>query len=239
MGIDWQLLSFGPDGWGPVLLKAAGVTVSVSLCAFLLGSVIGSLVAWAKIGGNRWMRRLAEGYTVVLRGIPDLIVIYIFYFGGRQVLAFFGHALGMQGPFDISGFVAGALAIGLISGAGQAEVFRGSYHSIPKGTLETATVVGMGKWLMFRRVIVPQALTTAIPGLGNQWQSAIKESALVSVTGLVETMNQVQVASGSTQMPFFFFAVGAVIYLLITTVSEFAIRQAEKWSLRGQNYHQL
>lgn len=239
MGIDWQLLGFGPEGWGPVLLKAAGVTVSVSFCAFLLGSVIGSLVAWAKIAGNRWLQRLAGGYTVVLRGIPDLIVIYIFYFGGRQALAFFGQALGMQGPFDISGFIAGALAIGLISGAGQAEVFRGAYYTIPKGTLEAATVVGMGKGLMFRRIIVPQALSSAIPGLGNQWQSAIKESALVSVTGLVETMNQVQVASGSTQMPFFFLAVGAVIYLLITTVSEAVIRQAEKWSQRGQNSHPL
>jgi len=239
MVVDWQLLSFGPEGWGFALLKAAGVTLSVSLCAFLLGSVIGSLVAWAKITGHRWLNRLAEGYIVVLRGVPDLIVIYIFYFGGRQVLAFIGHALGFSGPFDISGFVAGALAIGLISAAGQAEVFRGAYSTIAKGTLEAATVVGMGKWLMFRRVIIPQALATAIPGLGNQWQSAIKESALVSVTGLVETMNQVQVASGSTQMPFFFFAVGAVIYLVITSVSELVIRLAEKWSLRGQHYHQL
>ncbi|KAB8308266.1 ABC transporter permease subunit [Erwinia endophytica] len=239
MVVDWQLLSFGPEGWGFALLKAAGVTLSVSLCAFLLGSAIGSLVAWAKITGNRWLNRLAEGYIVVLRGVPDLIVIYIFYFGGRQVLAFIGRALGFSGPFDISGFVAGALAIGLISAAGQAEVFRGAYNTIAKGTLEAATVVGMGKWLMFRRVIVPQALATAIPGLGNQWQSAIKESALVSVTGLVETMNQVQVASGSTQMPFFFFAVGAVIYLVITSFSELVIRLAEKWSLRGQHYHQL
>ncbi|ONG50137.1 ABC transporter permease [Pseudoroseomonas deserti] len=234
MDYDWELLGFGPDGWGPVLLRAAGVTVAVSVTAFLLGVVLGTLCAWAKIGGNRPVRAAAEAYTVILRGIPDLLVIYLFYFGGRQVVAWAGGMLGLQGPFDISGFAAGAIAIGLISGAGQAEVFRGAYHAIPVGSLEAARVVGMRRFLMFRRIIAPQALSTAIPGLGNQWQSVIKESALVSVTGLVETMRQVTVAAGSTEMPFFFFAAGAVIYLIITSISGLVFKGAELWSQRGQ-----
>ncbi len=234
MDADWALLGFGPEGWGPVLLQAAGVTVAVSICAFLLGAVIGTLCAWARIAGGKPLRALAEGYTVVLRGIPDLLVIYLFYFGGRQVVAWAGGALGLQGPFDISGFVAGFIAIGLISGAGQGEVFRGAYQSIPVGSLEAARVVGMGRWLMFRRIIAPQAMGTAIPGLGNQWQSVIKESALVSVTGLVETMRQVTIAAGSTELPFFFFLVGAVIYLIITSISGLFFKAAEAWSQRGQ-----
>ena len=104
---------------------------------------------------------------------------------------------------------------------------------------EAATVTGMGRLMMFRRMIVPQALRTALPGMGNQWQSVIKESALVSVTGLVETMNQISTASNSTQMPFFFYSVGAVIYLIITTCSDFIFRYVEKVAMRGQQRARL
>jgi octopine/nopaline transport system permease protein len=169
-----------------------------------------------------------------MRGVPELLVIYLFYFGGRQVVAFLGDIVGLNGPFDINGFIAGALAIGLISGAYQSSVFCGAFYAIPKGTLEAAAVTGMGKLMLFRRIIVPQGLRTAVPALGNQWQSVIKESALVSVTGLVETMSQVSSASGSTQMPFFFYSAGAVIYLCITVLSDQVFRFIEKFSLRGQ-----
>jgi len=230
---DWALLGFGPEGWGMVLIRAGGMTLVVSICAFMLGLVLGTLCAWARIAGSRWVQRLAIGYTVVLRGVPDLLVIYLFYFGGRQVVAAVGTALGFEGPFDISGFVAGVLAIGLISGAAQSEVLRGAYYAVPTGTIEAGRVVGMGRLTLFRRVIAPQALTTAIPAMGNQWQSVIKETALISVTGLVETMRQVSIAAGSTQEHFMFYLAGAVIFLIITSLSDIVFRLAERRSLRG------
>ena len=230
---DIGLLGFGPDGWGPVLFRAGLMTLAVSVAAFICGLALGTLVAWARIAGNRPLRALAEGYTVVLRGVPDILVIYLFYFGGRQLVTAIGTALGFPGPFDISGFVAGMLAIGLISGASQSEVLRGAYQAVPKGTIEAGRVVGMGRFTLFRRVIAPQAMVTALPGMGNQWQSVIKESALVSVTGLVETMRQVQVAAGTTQEHFLFYAAGAGVYLVITTLSDQVFRWAERRSLRG------
>ena len=234
MDIDWQILGFGDEGWGGVLLSAAAVTVTVSLCAWLLGAVLGSVLCWMQIAGSRWQQRLAASYITLFRGVPELLVIYLFYFGGRQVVSTVCTELGLQGPFDVNGFVAGAIAIGLISGAYQSGVFRGAFYAIPKGTLEAASVTGMGRLMMFRRIIVPQALRTALPGMGNQWQSVIKESALVSVTGLVETMNQVSTAANSTQMSFFFYSVGAVIYLIITTCSDMVFRYVEKFAMRGQ-----
>lgn len=233
---DFALLGFGPEGWGRALLGAAGTTVAVSVCAFLAGLGLGTSLAWAAVGGGPAMRRLASVYSVVLRGVPDLLVIYLFYFGGRQVVGAVARAAGFDGPVDVSGFVAGALAIGLISAAGQAEVLRGAFHAIPRGTLEAGLVGGMGRWTLFRRVIVPQGMVTALPGLGNQWQSVIKESALVSVTGLVETMRVVTIASGSTDLPFLFYGAGAVMFLAITTMSGFLFRAGEgrvrRWAPR-------
>lgn len=231
---DLALIGFGPEGWGEALLRAAWMTVAVSALAYLGGAVIGALAAWAKIAGSKPVRWFAEGYTILLRGVPDLLVIYLFYFGGRQIAAAIARAFGFDGPVDVSGFAAGVIAIALISGAGQGEVFRGAYHAIARGELEAARVVGMGRFLMLRRIIFPQALRTALPGMGNQWQSVIKESALVSVTGLVETLRQVHIAAGSTELPFFFFIVGLCIYLAITTLSGFVFRAAEAWTMRGQ-----
>lgn len=230
---DLALLGFGEDGWGLVLAHAGLMTLAVSVAAFLCGLGLGTVLAWAQIAGNRGLAALARGYVVVLRGVPELLVIYLFYFGGRQVVTLVGTALGLPGPFDISGFVAGMLAIGLISAANQSEVLRGAWNAVPKGTVEAGRVVGMTPFVLFRRVIAPQAMVTALPGMGNQWQSVIKESALVSVTGLVETMRQVNVAAGTTQEHFLFYAAGAGIYLIITTLSDRLFALAERYSLRG------
>lgn len=231
MGEDLVLLGFGPDGWGAALLTAAETTVAVSVCAFAIGNVLGMALAWANLGGGKALRRLAVLYNVVMRGVPDLLVIYLFYFGGRQVLGMVAHLFGYAGQTDINGFAAGALAIGLISAAGQAEVLRGAYGAIPRGTLEAGLVGGMGRWTLLRRVILPQGAVTALPGLGNQWQSVVKESALVSVTGLVETMRAVTIAAGSTDLPFLFYAAGAVLFLAITTLSG-AVFRALEWRAR-------
>ncbi|WP_062228143.1 ABC transporter permease [Aureimonas frigidaquae] len=231
---DLTLLGFGPEGWGSALARAGLMTLAVSAAAFACGLALGTLVAWARIAGGRVLRGAAEAYTVVLRGVPDILVIYLFYFGGRQVVTAVGTALGFPGPFDISGFIAGMLAIGLMSAANQSEVLRGAYQAVPKGTIEAGRVVGMSRLTLFRRVIAPQALVTALPGMGNQWQSVIKESALVSITGLVETMRQVSVAAGTTQEHFLFYAAGMVIYLIITSFSDQIFRMVERYTMRGQ-----
>ena len=123
----FELIGFGPNGWGWALLTATGMTIAVAICGFLAGSVVGTFVAWGKIGGNVVIRSLADGYTTVLRGIPDLLVIYLFYFGGSAALGAIGSLFGAQGFIGVPAFVTGALAIGIVSGAYQAEVFRGAY----------------------------------------------------------------------------------------------------------------
>ncbi len=226
-------LGFGPAGWGAALLTAVLMTLAVSVCAFFAGLGFGTLGAAAKVAGGPALRAAANAYTTMMRGIPDLLVIYLFYFGGSAVLTQAASWLGGSGFFGLNGFMVGVLAVGLVSGAYQTEVLRGAYQSIPRGEVEAARVSGMGPALMLRRVTGPLALRTALPGMGNVWQMVLKESALISVTGLVDLMRQTEVAAGSTRLPFLFYAAAAVLYLLLTTGSAAIFRGAERTTRRG------
>jgi octopine/nopaline transport system permease protein len=228
-----ELMGFGPRGWGLLLLRATLMTVAVSCVAFLLGSVLGALIAWARIQGDRGLRLGAEAYITVLRGIPDLLVIYLLYFGGSAAMSAVGHAFGAQGFVGVNAFAAGAIAVGIISGAYQSEIFRGAFGAIARGELEAARAVGMSGRLLFRRIVVPQTLRFAIPGLGNVWQLALKESALISVVGLTEILRQAQVGAGSTRQPFAFFITAAALYLLLSSVTGWGFRKAEAVGMRG------
>jgi octopine/nopaline transport system permease protein len=213
------LFGFGAEGWGRPLLLAALMTISVSAAAFGIGLVFGLLGAWGKLSASLSGRAIADAYTTVLRGVPDLLVVYLFYFGGSAGLTAMGHLFGATGFFGLPGFAVGAIAIGIVSGAYQTEVLRGAYQAIPDGELEAARSVGMGSSLMLRRIIVPQGLRTALPGMANVWQSVLKESALVSITGLTEIMRQVEVGSQVTRRPFDFFVCAALLYLILTSIS--------------------
>ncbi len=226
-------LGFGPLGWGAALLTATAMTLAVSVCAFCAGLVFGAAGAAAKLAGNPALRGVAAGYTTVLRGIPDLLVIYLFYFGGSAALTQMAAWLGGSGFFGLNGFMVGVLAVGIVSGAYQTEVLRGAYQAIPRGEVEAARVAGMGPALLLRRITGPLALRTALPGMGNVWQMVLKESSLISVTGLVDLMRQTEVAAGSTRLPFLFYATAAFLYLVLTTLSTLLFRGAERGSRRG------
>jgi octopine/nopaline transport system permease protein len=189
----------------------------------------------------------------VLRGIPDLLVIYLFYFGGSAALSSITALFGYTGFVGMPAFMTAALAIGIVNGAYQAEVLRGAYLAIPKGELEAAKACGMSGWIRLRRIIVPQVLRFALPGLGNVWQLVLKESALVAVIGLTvhlpaidvfqlftipevrfnDLLRQAHVAAGSTRLPFIFYLTAGVFYLLLTTLSQVFFQRAEKRALVG------
>lgn len=228
-----DIISFGPNGWGAALLAGTIMTISIAISGFLIGGVVGIFGAWAKIAGGRTTRAIADGYTTILRGIPDLLVIYLFYFGGSAVLTALGKYFGAQGFIGLPGFLAGSLAIGITSGAHHTEVFRGAFKAVSKGELEAATACGMSRWLKFHRIIAPLTLRHALPGLGNVWQVVLKESALVSVTGVVELLRQAQIGAGSTGLPFNFFIIAGALYLAISTVSGFLLQASERRFSRG------
>ncbi|MGC6373735.1 ABC transporter permease [Pseudomonas sp. K2I15] len=214
-----QMLSFGDTGWGMALLKAALMTVLLTLAALVVGALVGSLVAMAKLSRKRSLRYLGDAYSILFRGIPELLVIYLFYFGGASVVTAVNHWFGGEGYVDVPPFMVGAIAVGLISASYQAEVYRGAFIAVAKGELEAALAIGMNRATRIRRVLIPQIWRYALPGLGNVWQMSLKDSALISVIGLVELMRASQVAAGSTRQYFTFYIVGGVCYLILTGLS--------------------
>ncbi|YBV95507.1 ABC transporter permease [Phyllobacteriaceae bacterium JZ32] len=227
-----ETLGFGQTGWGGLLLIGALMTLCVTLTALLLGAILGAIVAAAKLSPNRAIRTAGSFYTTIFRGVPELLIIYLVYFGGSSAVTAIGAYFGVEGFLGMPSFIAGALAVGLICGAYQAEVYRGAFLAIPKGELEAAQAIGMHRFLRFRRIIMPQVLRLAIPGIGNVWQLSLKDSALVSVTGLADLMRTSQVAAGSTRQYFLFFIVGGCLYLILTSMSDrlfgFAERRASR-----------
>lgn len=209
------------------------MTLLVSTAGLVIGAILGSLVAWAKLSGARIAGAVGESYAALFRGLPELLVIYFVYFGSSALLTATANLVGIEGFVGMPSFAAGSLAVGVISGSYQAEVFRGAFLAIAKGELEAARAVGMGRWLMFRRIIAPQVLRFAIPGLGNLWQVALKDSSLISVTGLAELMRESQLGAGSTHQPFVFYVAGGALYLLLTAFSDRLFEFAEARATRG------
>ena len=210
------------------------MTLAVALCGFLAGSVVGTLVAWAKLVAQSvgaQPRRTATPPSCAAFPIFSSSTCSISAAAPRSAPSAACSAPKASSACRLSS--TGALAIGIVSGAYQAEVFRGAYQIVNRGELEAARSVGMHRWLMFRRIIAPQVLRYAIPGLGNTWQLVLKESALISVTGLVELLRQSHIAAGSTRRPFDFYITAAVLYLLITWVSTYLFQRAETHSMRG------
>jgi len=230
----FELMGFGPLGWGWYMMSAAGMTLAVSLSALAIGAILGSLAAAAKLSRSRVAYGIADAYTTVMRGIPDLLVIYLFYFGGSLAITVIAQRILQSNQFiGVPSFLTGALAVGVVSGAYQTEVIRAAYLAIYPGEIEAARAFGMSRLLVSRRIILPQLIRFAIPGMGNVWQAVLKESALISVTGLVELLRAAQVGSGSTRQPFDFFITAGAIYLVLTAVSTWLFHRAESRASRG------
>lgn len=221
------LLGFGADGWGGALLSGAGLTLALALASMALGTVLG--IALAAVGLSRWpwLARAAALYGTVLRGVPELLVVLLLTFGAPGLLASLAALAGLPPPGSPPAFLTGAVAIGLVSAAYQAEVFRGGLKAVPPGQIEAAIAAGMGRWTRLRRVILPQVLHHVLPPMGNIWQFNLKDSALVAITGLSELMRVSLVAAGSTRRPFLFFAAAMVLYLALTSLSSAVFRLLE------------
>jgi len=228
-----ELLAFGDTGWGDELFRATLMTIAVSITAMIIVFLFALIFTPLKLSKNKFLNFIANSYTTIIRGVPELLVIYLLFFGGSGAVMYVASIFGYNKYIEINAFLTGSFAIGIISGAYSTEVFRGAIQSIDKGQFEASKVLGLKKPVHFFKVIMPQMLRLAVPNLSNVWQITLKDTSLISVTGLVEIMRQSYIAAGSTRDPLFFYSFAAVLYLLLTFLSMKLINKLETKYRRG------
>ena len=162
-----ELLYFGDKGWGDELFFATLMTIAVSITAMIIGFLFAAIFTPLKLSSNKFLNTIGNAYTTVIRGVPELLVIYLFFFGGSGAIMYVASIFGYNDYIEINAFLTGSFSIGIISGAYSTEVFRGALQSIDKGQFEASKVLGFKKYIYFFKIILPQMLRLAIPNLSN------------------------------------------------------------------------
>ncbi|WP_163994500.1 ABC transporter permease [Rhizobium lusitanum] len=223
------LVQIWQDGWFRAIMLGAVTTIAVGALSMIAGAIIGTacgIVKWARVFP---LTLLIDVYTSIVRGVPELLIIYLLFFSSVEFVTEIAIAFGYAGVADSGyAFIIAVIAIATISGAYSTEVVRGALASIPAGHIEAARALGISGTRIFRRIILPQMLRIAVPGMNNVWQTTIKDTALVSVVGLQELMRAAFVGAGSTRQPLIFFLIAAVVYMLITLVSQTGFDAVER-----------
>ena len=215
-------------GYGPSILEGTVLTLEVSLLSLVVAMFFGIFGALAKLSHSPVFSGIAKFYTTVIRGIPDLVLMLLIFFGGQVFINQTAPYFGYDQYIDINPFIAGVSTIGFIFGAYMTETFRGAILAVSRGQLEAGFAYGMTGGQVFRRILLPQMVRHAIPGFGNNWLVLIKTTALVSIIGLDDMVRKAAMAAGATRKPFTFYVVVAINYLIITTVSIYLLRYLEK-----------
>ncbi|OXS20780.1 amino acid ABC transporter permease [Pseudomonas fluorescens] len=215
------------DAYAPLLLLGVCVTLQLALLSVLLGLLLGLLGAAAKLSGLRLLRVWAQLYTTLVRGVPDLLLMLMIFYGAQTGLSRLTRTLGWD-YIEIDPLSAGVLTLGFIYGAYFTETFRGALLAVPRGQFQAAKALGMTFTQGFVHVVFPQMMRLALPGLGNNWMVLLKATALVSVIGLADLIKVAQMAGKGSQLLLPFLLLAALIYLLLSSVSNLALRWLER-----------
>jgi len=226
------LLDFGPDGWGDELAAGTWLTVRLALATLPFGIVVGFLIALARDSDRRWLAASGNLFTTVFRGLPELLTLFIVFYGG-QILLQKLVSLFTDTYVEVNAFVAGLVALGLVFAAYASEVFLGAFRGIGRGQYEAAHALGLRPLATMRLVILPQLIRLALPGLANLWLVLLKDTSLVSVIALDDLLRKSAIAVGATKEPFLFYFVACMSYLVLSIISSIGIAGVERWSERG------
>jgi histidine transport system permease protein len=214
-------------GFGPLLLQGTWMTIQLGILSLLVAVILGLIGASCKLSSLRVLRIPAQIYTTLIRGVPDLVLMLLIFYSLQTWLTSLTEVMDWD-YIEIDPFAAGVITLGFIYGAYFTETFRGAILSVPRGQVEAATAYGLSRSQRFRIVVFPQMMRFALPGIGNNWMVILKATALVSIIGLADLVKASQDAGKSTYELFYFLVVAALIYLLITSVSNIVLRWAER-----------
>jgi polar amino acid transport system permease protein len=184
------------------IAEGTAITLAVTLVALPLGLALGLTLALLYVYGGKLLSRVLTVYSVVVRGVPPIVLLFLLYFT-------------FSGAIDLSPFLAGSLALGLISSAYQMEILRGAVLSVSGGQMLAARAIGLSRWQAVRHVVLPQALRLAIPPWSNEASIVLKDSSLVYAIGVAEVLRRAQQLSAASQQPFLAFGSAALIYFVL------------------------
>ena len=206
------------EGYAPAILRGLVTTLQIAGLSLVIASGFGLLGAAAKLSGSVLLRRVAGAYTTLIRGVPELVLMLLVFYGGQTALNAAGAAMGLD-YIDVDPFAAGTLTLGFIFGAYLTETFRGAILAVPRGQAEAGYALGLRRGAVWLRIVLPQMVRHALPGFTNTWLVMIKATALVSIIGLDDMVHRAGLAASATRQPFTFYAALGIIYLVITSVS--------------------
>jgi polar amino acid transport system permease protein len=191
------------------------ISAGVTIVALAVGLVFGVLMALLRVYGNPLLRQTATVYSVVIRAVPVVVIIFILFFVIAQYI-------------NLSPFLAGSLALGFASGAYQSEIFRGALQAVPAGQMTAARAIGMSRVQAIRNIVLPQALRLALPAWGNEATLVLKDSTLVFVVGVPEILRRTQQVSARTNEPFVAFGAAMLLYLAMTLLTTQLLQWLER-----------
>lgn len=230
----WTALSWGANGWLDELAEGLAVTVTLAIATLPVGLTIGLLVALAKRAEAWPLRLLGNAYTTVFRGLPELLTLFIIYYGVQIGLQMLVEVLFEDAePIEINTFVAGMVALGVVFSAYASEVFLSAFKGISQGQIEAARALGLGRGHTFRFIVLPQLVRYALPGIANLWLVLLKDTSLVSAIGLSDILRNTQIAVGVTKQPLAFFSLACLVYLVLAIISSFGVNAIEARAARG------
>ncbi|PTW57553.1 amino acid ABC transporter membrane protein 1 (PAAT family) [Breoghania corrubedonensis] len=227
------LLSFGKEGWGDEIAAGTLLTIALALATLPLGLLQGFLLALAKNSDDSNLQRAADIYTTIFRGLPELMTLFLIYYGVQIGLqAFIG--LFVEGVYiEINSFLAGMVALGVVFSSYSSEVFLSAFRGISQGQYEGGYALGLSSYQTMRLVILPQLIRLALPGLSNLWLVLLKDTALVSVIGLSDLLRMSGVAARVSKEAFLFFGLACLIYLVLSMISSAGLARIDAWARKG------
>ena len=229
------ILACGSDGWGDEIALGLKTTVSVALLTLPVGLVIGFLVALGQQSEEKSLRLAAGIYTTIFRGLPELLTLFIIYYGMQMLIQSLLTFVGYDGPpVEINAFLAGVIALSVVFSAYCSEVLLSAFRAIPKGQYEAGDSLGLHHGRTLRLIILPQLVRIALPGLTNLWMVLLKDTSYVSIISLADILRQTSVAVRVTKEPFFFYGLACCLYLVLAILSSFLLVYVERWAKRSE-----
>lgn len=228
------LLGFGDKGYGDEIAFGLLVTTTLAFATLPFGLVVGFLLALAKESSEKSLRIAADIYTTIFRGLPELLTLFLVYYGLQIGLHKLVTFLGLSADIEINTFAAGLVALGVVFSTYASEVFLSAFKAIPYGQYEAGDALGLHRGQTLWKIIVPQLIRISLPGLVNLWMVLLKDTALVSIIGLSDILRQTGIAARVTKQAFLFFGVACLLYLVLAMFSSILIVWIERWTKRSE-----